>query len=343
MIKKILFIILVLAPLLIVASIGGYITMLFNQTYTGPDKTFTVRNGDTFGRINQRLFDDGLIQDKRIFHYYAKYKNVMTKFRAGSFTITTGSNMSEVLETLLNGQPNLSSITVPEGKNMYEVAKIFAASGITSEKEFLEAVQHPDMISKLNINAQSLEGYLYPETYRFAPKTPATSIVKSMIDLFHERTKNLNFDHPFLNKHQVIILASVVEKETGAKVERPMIAGVFTNRLKKRMRLQSDPTTVYGIWSRYTGNIRKADLLEITPYNTYKIPALPQGPISNPGLDAIKAVLNPSEHDYLYFVSRNDGTHIFSKTYQDHEKAVEDFQVNANARKGKSWRDLKQN
>lgn len=340
--KKALLITLVLVPLFILGSIGGYVTMLFKQTYTGPDRTFTVRSGDTFGKINQRLFQEGLIPDKRLFHYYAKYKNVLTKFRAGNFTITTGANMTQVLDTLVYGQPNLTSITIPEGKNMYEIAKLFAAAGITTEKDFLDAVQNPEIISQLAIQATSLEGYLYPETYRFAPDTPAKSIAKSMIDLFNERTKDITFDHPFLNKHQVIILASVVEKETGAKIERPLIAGVFTNRLKKRMRLQSDPTTVYGIWARYTGNIRKADLLEMTPYNTYKIPALPQGPISNPSLEAIKAVLNPAQHDYLYFVSKNDGTHVFSKTYQDHEKAVQDFQINSRARQGKSWRDLKQ-
>jgi UPF0755 protein len=340
--KKILIIFLVVIPFLIVGAVGGYVAMLFNQTYTGPDKTFEVRNGDTFGKINQRLFNDGLIQDKRLFHYYAKYKNVMTKFRAGNFTIPRGSNMSQVLETLVYGQPNLTSITIPEGKNMYEIAKMLDTAGITTEKEFLEAVQHPDLISKLEIQANSLEGYLYPETYRFAPNTPARSVAKSMIDLFVEKTKTLSFDHPFLNKHQIIILASVVEKETGAKIERPLIAGVFTNRLKKRMRLQSDPTTVYGIWSRYQGNIRKADLLELTPYNTYKIPALPQGPISNPSFEAILAVLVPEKHDYLYFVSKNDGTHIFSQTYEDHEKAVDNYQRNARARQGKSWRNLKQ-
>lgn len=316
--------------------------MKFKQTYTGPDITFTVRSGDTFGRINQKLFEQGLISDKRLFHYYAKYKNVLTKFRAGNFTIPTGSNMTQVLDTLVYGQPNLTSITIPEGKNMYEIAKLFEAAGITSEKDFLEAVQHPDLISQLAIQATSLEGYLFPETYRFAPETPAKSIVKSMIDLFNEKTKSIDFDHPFLNKHQVIILASVVEKETGAKFERPTIAGVFTNRLKKRMRLQSDPTTVYGIWSRYKGNIKKSDLLEMTPYNTYKIPALPQGPISNPSLEAIEAVLNPAQHDYLYFVSKNDGTHVFSKTYKEHDQAVQDFQKNAKAREGKSWRNLKQ-
>lgn len=332
----------VVLPLLLITAFGVHVAMIFNQSYTGPDTTFTVRNGDTFGKINQRLYSEGLIPDKRLFHYYAKYKNSLTKFRAGSFTITKGSNLTQVLDTLVNGQPNLTSITIPEGKNMYEIAKLFEASGITTEKDFLEAVKHPDMISKLSIKANSLEGYLYPETYRFAPNTSAKAVAKSMIDLFNERTKDLEFNHPFLNKHQVIILASVVEKETGAKIERPLIAGVFTNRLKKRMRLQSDPTTVYGIWSRYKGNIRKADLLELTPYNTYKIPALPEGPISNPSLEAIRAVLNPEKHDFLYFVSKNDGTHVFSKTYQDHERAVEDYQRNAKAREGKSWRNLKQ-
>lgn len=339
---KKLFLFLILFVFILSAGVVGYISMLLKESYTGPDKTFTVRNGDTFGRINQRLFEDGLIVDKRLFHYYAKYKGVLNKFKAGDFTIPKGANLTQVLDTLVYGQPNLISVTIPEGKNIYEIAKIIHQSGICSEVDFLNAVRHPDFISQLEIQASSLEGYLYPETYRFAPNSSASTIVKSMIDLFKARTKDLNFDHPFLNKHQVIILASVVEKETGAKFERPLIAGVFTNRLKKRMRLQSDPTTVYGIWHRYNGNIRKADLLEITPYNTYKIPALPEGPISNPSLEAIKAVLSPENHDYLYFVSKNDGTHIFSKNYVDHEKAVESFQKNSNARRGKSWRNLKQ-
>ena len=340
--KKFLIITLIALPLLAGLIVATHVGLKFTQTYTGEDKTFTVRNGDTFGKVNQRLYSEGLISDMRIFHYYAKYKNVMTKFRAGNFTIPRGSNMSQVLDTLVYGQPNLTSITIPEGKNMYEIAKIIGNSGITTEQEFLDAVQHPSLISLISVQAPSLEGYLYPETYRFAPNTPAKTVVKSMIDLFNEKTKNLDFTHPFLNKHQVIILASVVEKETGAKFERPTIAGVFTNRLKKRMRLQSDPTTIYGIWSRYKGNIRKADLLESTPYNTYTVPALPQGPISNPSLEAIEAVLKPEENQYLYFVSKGDGTHVFSKTYQDHNKAVQDYQVNSKAREGKSWRNLKQ-
>ncbi len=342
MLKKFFIFSFIVAPLL--ALLMGALTavFIFNQTYDGPDTTFVVKNGDTFGKINQRLYEKKLINNTRLFHYYAKYKDVMTKFRAGSYTIIRGSNMKSVLETLVYGQPNLTSITIPEGKNMYEIARLFAEAEITTEAAFLDAVKNPDVISQLKIQATNLEGYLYPETYRFAPNTDAKTIVRTMIDLFNKKTEDVEFEHPFLNKHQVIVLASMVEKETGAKVERPSIAGVFTNRLKKRMRLESDPTTIYGIWSRYKGNIRKSDLLEVTPYNTYKIPALPQGPIANPSLEAIKAVLNPESHEFLFFVSKNDGTHVFTKSYKDHSQAVDDFQRNTKARQGKSWRNLKQ-
>lgn len=342
MAKKSLIFLFVIAPLLALLMVSSHVYYIFSQTYTGPDTVFVVKSGDTFGRINQRLSDQEIINNTRIFHYYVKYKDAMTKFKAGSFTIARGANMSMVLNTLVHGQPNLTSITIPEGKNMYEIAKLFSSSGITNEVEFLEAVKHPDLLSLLSVQAPSLEGYLYPETYRFAPNTPAKMVAKAMIDLFNKKTEAIDFNHPFLNKHQVIILASVVEKETGAKVERPAIAGVFTNRLKKRMRLESDPTTIYGIWERYKGNIKRSDLLEMTPYNTYKIPALPLGPISNPSLEAIAAVLNPEKHDYYFFVSKNDGTHVFTRNYKEHVEAVNEWQRNTRARQGKSWRDLKQ-
>ncbi|MFP5387016.1 MAG: endolytic transglycosylase MltG, partial [Bacteriovoracia bacterium] len=186
--KKALVILFIIVPLLAVSGLATFVSMKLRESYTGPDKTFVVRNGDTFGKINQRLYEEGLISDKRLFHYYAKYKDVLTRFQAGTFTIPKGSNLMQVLEILVYGQPNLTSITIPEGRNMYEIAKMLEAAGITSEKEFLEAVQHPDLLSKLEIHANSLEGYLYPETYRFAPNTPARTVAKSMIDLFNERT-----------------------------------------------------------------------------------------------------------------------------------------------------------
>ena len=145
-----------------------------------------------------------------------------------------------------------------------------------------------------------------------------------------------------LSPVEVSTLASIIEKETGAAFERPIISSVFHNRFKKRMRLESDPTVIYGI-KDYKGNIKKKHLQQKTPYNTYKINGLPLGPIANPSLAAIKAVLEPQEHNYIYFVSKNDGTHIFTPTYKEHLKAVDFWQRNRKNRTGKSWRDLKQN
>jgi UPF0755 protein len=342
MIKKALFFTFIVGPFLALLMVAAHVSFVFNQTYDGPEVSFKVHVGDTFGKVNQRLYDMNLIPNTRIFHYYAQFLGNMGKLRAGNFTIPQGSKLHHVMNILMNGQPNLISVTIPEGKNMYQIAKIFAQAGITSEKEFLEAVVDQELIDLIKTKAPSLEGYLYPETYRFAANTPGKVVAKTMFELFQKMTEELNFNHPFLNRHQIVVLASVVEKETGAKIERPTIAGVFTNRLKKRMRLESDPTTIYGMWHRYEGNIRKADLRELTPYNTYKIPSLPLGPIANPSLEAIKAVLKPEKNDYLFFVSKNDGTHVFTNSYAEHLKAVQEFQRNPKAREGKSWRDLKQ-
>jgi UPF0755 protein len=146
-----------------------------------------------------------------------------------------------------------------------------------------------------------------------------------------------------LSPKEVLILASMVEKETGDKKERGMVAGVVHNRLKIKMKLQSDPTTIYGMYERYKGNITKADLLTPSDYNTYTIKALPKGPISNPGIDSIKAVLNPAQHKFLFFVSQNDGTHVFSENYGDHNNAVKKWQLNVKNREGRSWRNHKEN
>lgn len=342
MVKKTLLFSFIIAPLMALLLVGVHVTILYNQPYTGEEVVFTVHNGDTFGRVNQRLYNEKIINNTRLFHYLAKYKGVLTKLRAGDFTIKTGSSMIQVLDTLIYGQPNLKVFTIPEGRNMYEVAQIVASSGVTSEEDFIKAVTDSELMKELGIPAETAEGYLFPETYNFAANSRATTVVRGMINQFNKKVEALTFDHPFLNKHEVIILASMVEKETGAKFERNTIAGVFTNRLKKKMRLQSDPTTIYGMWHRYSGNIRRKDLQEHTPYNTYRIPALPQGPIANPSLEAIKAVLEPEAHKYLFFVSKNDGTHIFTETYREHRKAVEDWQKNPRAREGRSWRDLKQ-
>ena len=342
MLKKTLLFTLVLAPLLALTLVAGTTWYLYQQKYQGPETVFTVRPGDTFGQVNARLSQQGLISNPRLFHWMARYQGVMGKLRAGPFTIPSQSKMEDVLKILVYGQPNLVSVTIPEGRNMYQVAEIYAAAGFGDKEAFLASSKDPAFVTGLSVEGPTLEGYLFPETYKFAPGTAPRDILATMVKHFRDRVGATAQGHAFLTPHEVIILASVVEKETGAKEERPQIASVFFNRLRKRMRLESDPTTIYGMWERYTGNIRKDDLLEPTPYNTYKIPALPAGPIANPSLEAIQAVMQPAQTEYLFFVSKNDGRHIFTTNYADHQRAVEEWQKNRANRAGKSWRQLKQ-
>ncbi len=341
--KRNLLIFLVVAPLFgILLAMGNIYYKASIWKYEGPNREFTIGQGEAFSRINYRLSKEGLISSSKIFHRYCQAKGLMTKFKSGQFVIKENSNMLEVIDTLVFGVPLADKVTIPEGKNLYQIAEILDEAKISDKKEFIKWAKNEEFVKKLGIPASTVEGYLYPETYRFSKNSSPTLVISTMVDTFKREFKKIGLKHEKLNDHEVVILASIVEKETGASFERPIIAGVFHNRLKKRMRLQSDPTTIYGIWENYNGNIRKKHLLQKTPYNTYKIPALPKGPIANPGVEALEAVLKPKEHNYLYFVSKNDGTHIFSTTYKEHRKAVNDFQKNRNARRGKSWRDLKQ-
>lgn len=326
----------------ITISIIFYNAYLFYTPYVSEDKLFTVKPGQGFSSVNAKLSQEKLIISARLFHRYAQFTNKMGSLKAGTYTIPSQSHMGDVLDILTNGVPLLTKITIPEGKNMYEVAKLFEQSGITSYEDFISLCRDQSIITTLGIKAPSLEGYLFPETYMFAPQTPAKQVIMTLLRQFHEKTKTIDLSSSFLSAHEVVILASIVEKETGAKWERPLIAGVYLNRLKKKMRLQADPTTIYGIWETYNGNLRRKHLLQKTDYNTYKMSGLPLGPIANPSLAAIKAVLSPNKHNNLFFVSKNDGTHVFTPTYKLHRQAVDTWQRNRKNRKGKSWRDLKQ-
>ena len=319
-----------------------YFYSKINSEYRGEAKYFTVNIGEGFSSVNYRLKRDGLISDARTFHYYTKFKGELGNIKAGTYKITDGTSMGEILAVLTSGKGELTKVTIPEGKNLYEIGKILESKKITTYSEFVAACRNPKFINALGISAPSVEGYLFPETYNFAPNSPADLVVQTFLTQFKNATKNIDLTTTDLTPHEVVILASIVEKETGAKWERPTIAGVYLNRLKKNMRLQADPTTIYGIWETYNGNLKRKHLLQKTDYNTYKMSGLPLGPIANPSLAAIKAVLDPKEHNYLYFVSKNDGTHVFTPTYKEHQKAVDYWQKNWRRRKGKSWRDLKQ-
>ena len=341
--SKNFFIFLFLAPLIGICL--GTMQIYYGITvwgYSGKKIIFTIKKGENFGRINHRLNEKKIIYGSRIFYHYTKFKNKINDFKAGSYYISPNITMPEVLLLVTTGKGITTRITIPEGKNIFEISKILEENSITKSKDFITNATDPEFIKSLGIPSHRAEGYLYPDTYHFEKNTPAKDIIKRMFHLFKKKTQFIDFKSSRLNKHQVITLASIVEKETGAKFERKTIAGVFLNRLKKKMRLQSDPTTIYGIFPSYDGNLKKRDLYQKNKYNTYKIQGLPIGPISNPGKEAMEATLFPQVHQYLYFVSKNNGTHIFTKNYKEHRKAVKKWQKNIKNREGKSWRNLKE-
>jgi UPF0755 protein len=242
-----------------------------------------------------------------------------------------------ILNILKKGAIITHPYTIPEGFTARQIGELYDKKGLLNMHEFLEAAGDSDIAGHYGISGPGLEGYLYPDTYQFglglSPKAVINVMVKrfqEVIDPFRARAKELG-----MTIEEVVILASIVEKETGRAEERPLIASVFLNRLKKRMRLESDPTVIYGL-NGFNGNLTKKDLTAYTPYNTYVIPGLPPGPIANPGMEAIRAVLYPAESDYLYFVSKNDGTHHFSKTLSEHNRAVEIYQKKRRKARNKS-------
>lgn len=310
---------------------------------------FEVPNGKTFGQIAAELEAKGLVLDRWKMRILARLTGQGSRVKRGEYALNRGMTPQEILAILVSGKSIMYPVTIPEGSNLFDIATILEAKGLYKSEEFLKMTRDKQVASQLlGIEVSSLEGYLFPETYNVTKFTPMHELLASMVDNF-KRTWSVvesqgNSAPLGLARHELVTLASVVEKETGAPEERPMIASVFYNRMKKNMRLQSDPTIIYGLWletGSYKQNISKADITHATRYNTYTVPRLPFGPISNPGREALAAVLKPATTDYLYFVSKNDGTHIFTRTYEEHAKAVQGFQLDPTAREGKSWRDLK--
>jgi UPF0755 protein len=225
----------------------------------------------------------------------------------------------------------MHEVTVPEGLRLDEIAARLADAGITDDVAFLQLANDPVVAKRLGLPADSIEGYAFPETYRFRRHTPPEEVIEAMVAELNARLSpedRAAIASSGFSLHQVVTLASIVEKETGQKQERPIIAGVYRNRLKIGMRLQSDPTVIYGLYrtSGFDGDLRTRHLREDNPWNTYTRAGLPPGPIASPSIEAIRAVLAPADVPYLYFVSRNDGSHVFSTTLTEHNQAVKRFQ-----------------
>lgn len=297
-----------------------------------------IPKGTSVRGISKILAEAQIIRDDFRFVLLAKWQGVSSKLRAGEFQIPTGKTPIEVLDLLVKARLVQHAVTIPEGLSADEIAEIFASAGWCDPYVFQELIADTDFISSLGFSGiPNLEGYLYPDTYFLTQDLRGsekiiTLLVNRFQTVWRELVTNLDIEP---DQRETVILASIVEKETGDSSERPIIASVFLNRLKSGMRLQSDPTVIYGI-SNFSGPITKAHLKAQTPYNTYVIPALPAGPIGNPGKAALQAVLNPADGKYLYFVSKNNGTHHFSTNLKDHNNAVQKYQRNNIGNKGKN-------
>jgi len=318
---------------------------------TSEEVVYEIAPGMSFRSVAKELQQKNLIRNESFFIILAKIKRLGNKMKVGEYSLNKNMRPLEILNIISSGKSIERKITISEGLSIYEVAEVFDGLGLLSKEEFLKTITDPEFIQKNlkedyeNTKMTSLEGYLFPETYSFTKYTDAKTIISEMIQKFKETYKEIESESKItgLSKHQIVTLASIIEKETGAPQERPTISSVFHNRLKKKMRLQTDPTIIYGKAlesKKIEINIKKSDILHPTPYNTYTIPGLPPGPIANPGKEALLAAVNPANSDYLFFVSMNDGTHVFTKEFKDHQSAVQKYQIDKKAREGKSWRDL---
>jgi UPF0755 protein len=293
-----------------------------------PSQVVVIPDGSTFQHVAVLLEHERLIKSSSIFVLFGKSQFVDRKVHAGEYELNPGMTPAEILSKLLNGQVLLHPLTIPEGLTITQIADLVSQQGLTDREEFLRLAKDREFIVSLGIKAETLEGYLYPNTYKFPRGIKAREVLVDMVEqLGQEVGPDLlaRMQELKMTMHEVLTLASVIEKETGSGGERPEISAVFHNRLKKHIPLQSDPTVIYGL-PGFDGNLHKKDLSSPSPYNTYRVQGLPPGPIANPGIQAIRATLYPSDSRSLYFVSRNDGTHQFSATLIEHNKAVEKYQ-----------------
>ncbi len=316
------------------AAAGGYAAWdlyRYAESPMGPPAkpvAVSVPAGQTFGDTLRRLRAAGIVRSPRRFEALARLKGLDTKVQAGEYWLTPDATPTKLLQQLVSGKVRMHALTLPEGYTIRQYAALVEEKGLAPGEAFLAVAADAALAHEYGIPGETLEGYLFPDTYHFPKGLPTKQLVDHMIAKFwtvfkpewEDRARDLN-----MTLHEIVTLASIIEKETGAPAERKLISSVFHNRLKRNMRLQSDPTVIYGL-KNFNGNLTKKDLETPTPYNTYTTGGLPPGPIANPGAGALEAALYPADTKHLYFVSRNDGTHHFSGSLKEHNRAVRKYQ-----------------
>lgn len=300
--------------------------------YEGSEQFVDIPAGAGSRAIGDRLVAAGVVRDPWTFRIALFRSRQGRHLKAGEYRFDRAMTPAEVIAKIARGEVYVVNVTFPEGLTAREMSRIFESHGLGSAASFVEAARQPAAIRDIDQSAQDLEGYLFPETYVVPRKTDASKLVAQMVSAF-ERALTPPIREAAaarqLTIRELVTLASIVEKETAKPEERPLIAAVYANRLRRGMPLQCDPTVIYALVraGRYDGNLRKADLNFDSPYNTYRYAGLPPGPIASPGRASLEAAAHPADADYLYFVSRNDGSHEFARTLAEHNRNVLKYQV----------------
>ena len=312
--------------ILFVGFLYGFVSTPFHQRPGTVE--LKVDRGESFSSVTGRLEEHGVISHKKIFTLWARLWSLDKKIHWGLYRFELPMAPRKVLNRMVLGQGVFHRITVPEGLTLTEIASLLERQGLGDREKFLKEAGNPELLSLYGLEGKSVEGYLFPDTYYFPSTAGERDVLMAMMEHFDERFSPLMEEQAKglgLDRHRVVTLASLIEKETGDEAERPLVSAVFHNRLKDRIPLQSDPTVIYGL-KNFKGNLTRRDLRNPSPYNTYLIRDLPPGPICNPGFASLWAALFPAEVSYLYFVSKNDGTHFFSETIGEHNRAVNLYQ-----------------
>lgn len=319
-------------------AIGILAYLLFERSGSGGAKDLMVARGASVTSVASLLFKERIIGRERFFKVLLKITNGEYRVRAGEFRFREGMSPVEALYVLYYSEPIVHQVTIAEGFNIRQIAATLEKAGLIDSKIFLKHCFSREVAAQHKVDSPTLEGFLFPDTYTFSKVDGESKIIETMIKRFFARftpEQRKIAEGSGFSMLQVVTLASIIEKETGDAKERPLIASVFLNRLRKNMRLQSDPTVIYGI-ENFNGNLTKADLQKKTPFNTYQNRGLPPTPIASPGWASIQSVIAPAETDYLYFVSNNEGSHVFSSTYSEHQKNVNRYQKRSHPRQNAS-------
>jgi UPF0755 protein len=298
--------------------------------YAEPRKDIEVRHGLRTSVILKHFEAEGIIRDEYLPLIYMKIVRHNDKIKAGIYEFSKPMSAEEVLDKLIRGEVVAKSVTVREGLDRFAAAHIFVQEGFGRDAEWDKLTADPELIRDIAPEAKTLEGYLFPDTYKFNPGTPPRDIVAAMVNNFRKHFGGeMNYITTGLDLHKTVTLASIVETEARMPQERPLVASVYFNRINRNMLLGADPTVIYALKlaHRWDGNIRKADLQIDSPYNTYRFHGLPPGPIANPGLASLQAAAAPAKSDFLYFVAKHDGTHAFATNMADHDRNVQIYQV----------------